>query len=255
MSFPELCVSREFAAERINAIVNHPAVRPWVGLPGRAGLDLAPVVANPANYLLMGEGGGFLLTQMEPGLYEVHSQFLPEARGENVLRCAADASRYMFTRTDCVEIVTRVPDGNLAAGVLAKRMGWSLLFKREKVWPTDSGLVGCRYYSKTLAEWVRQEDTLMQSGQWFHGKLEAAKNEAQALPLHDDDDAHDRYVGAAVEMIAAGQVAKGIDFYNRWARFAGYGPIAVIATNPVTIDIGDAILAVRNNDFEVLLCR
>lgn len=252
----KLAVAREYSASRLNHIVNHPSVRPWVA-PGEDTLDLTAAVADQRNYLLMGDGGGFLLIWQEPGVYEVHSQFLPEARGANVLATAADASRYMFTRTDCTEIRTRVPHGNVGAAVLAKRMGWEFRFERSNAWLTSGGiLVGVRYFAKTLEQWVSTADALEASGHMFHVKLEAAKLATGAKwPVHDDDLAHDRYVGAAVEMIACGQVAKGIEFYNSWARFAGYGFIAVIAADPVVIDIGDAILAVRGDDFDVLLCR
>lgn len=254
MPFEPLSVSREYSANRINAVVNHPDVRPWVG--GSGQLDLAPVIANQANVLLMGEGGGFLLVQQEPGVYEVHSQFVPGSRGSAVVEAAHDASRYMFMRTDCVEIRTKVPAGNVAAAALTRRMGWELQFERANAWQTPNGLISVRYYAKTINQWANTAPGIAATGEWFHEKLEAAKNAAgSALPIHDDDAAHDRYVGATCEMIAAGQIAKAMAFYARWAPFAGYAPIAVIATNPLVIDIGDALLAVRGSDFDVLLCR
>lgn len=254
MTFPSLSVVREFSAERINSIVNDPDVRPWVG--GFGPLDLSATVANPANVLLMGQGGGLMFIQLEPGLYEVHTQFLPDARGQNALTAVLDALRWMFTRTDCVEVVTRVPDGNAAAAALVKRINGELQFHRPNVWQAPTGLVGVKYYSKTLASWVRDTDSLNEIGDWFHEKLAAVKVASGALaPIHEDDDAHDRYVGAAAEMIVNGQVVKGINFYNRWARFAGYASISVVATNPIVIDIQDALVAVRGSDFEVLLCR
>lgn len=253
---PSLCVSREYSADRINAIVNHPEVRPWVGEPHQGYLDLTPIVANPANILLMGEGGGFMLIQQEPGIYEVHSQFLPEARGKVALQAAQDASRYMFTRTDCVEIRTKVPDGNVAAEAFARLMKYELQFWRPNVWTGPSGLVGAKFYAQTLNQWVNTAPGIGKSGHWFHEKLEAAKiAKGSILPVHDDEDAHDRYVGATVEMMASGQIGKALAFYNRWARFAGYAAISLIADNPPVIDIQDALLAIRNDDYEVILCR
>lgn len=253
---PALCVSREYSAERVNSVVNHPDVRPWMGSIELGPLDLSGAVADPRNVLLMGQGGGLLFMQLEAGLYEVHTQFLPEHRGKEAVAVVRDALRWMFTRSDAVEIVTRVPKGNDGALGLVRAIRGQLQFERPKVWPTPAGMVDVAYYSKTIMSWARDDERLSLTGEWFHGKLEAAKAAtAGAAPLHDDDDAHDRYVGAAAEMIAAGQVAKGINFYNRWAKFAGYGLISVIALNPVVIDIGDAILAVRGDDFDVLLCR
>jgi len=236
-------------------VLSHPEVRPWVG-GGSGPIDVAPLVADPRNVLLMGQGGGVLFQCLEPGLYEAHTQFVPEARGKEAVAAVRDALRWMFTRSDAVEIVTKVPEGNAAALGLVRAIHGQKQFERANAWPTADGLVGIAYYSLPIITWAGKCEEVAASGHWFHEKLEAAKAAtAGAAPLHDDDEAHDRYVGATVEMIAAGQVAKGIAFYNRWARFSGYGPVVVVASNPVVIDIGDAILAVRDQDFEVLLCR
>lgn len=256
MPFPDLSVCREYAAERINAIVNHPDVRPWVGYAELGPIDLTQTIANPDNIFLMAEGGGFICVFQEPGIWEVHSQFLPEHRGENALKSAQDGMRYMFTRTPCVELRTKVPEGNVAAAALARKMGFVHQFTREGVWPTPDGMKSVRYFAITIDQWAGQCAALEASGEFFHDKLEAAKAEKGAtIPLHAHDSAHDRYVGATVEMIAFGFIDKAMAFYRRWAAFAGYGPIYAIAANPLVIDIGDALLAVRGDDFEVLLVR
>lgn len=256
MPLPSLSVCREFAAERINAIIAHPEVRPWVGMPGQGDIDLAPVVADTRNVLLMGEGGGFLFQHIEPGIYEAHSQFVPEHRGANVLTAARDAERFMFTRTDCVEIRSKVPEGNKAALGFALAMRYELQFERANAWPTESGMVSAKYFARTINQWANLAPGIAETGEWFHDKLESAKGWfGSKTPIHDDDPIHDRYVGATCEMMLAGQVGKALAFYQRWASFAGYGPIAVIAEYPTVIDIGDAILAIKSQDFEVLLCR
>lgn len=256
MPIPSLSVCREFSAERLNSICNHPDVRPWVAAAGQGYLDLSPVVANPDNYLLMGQGGGFLFVQQSDGIYEVHSQFLPEHRGENVITAARDAERYMFTRTDCTEIRSKVPEGNVGAAAFARKMRYELQFERANAWQLGDRSVAVKYYARALNQWVNQAEELKASGHWFHEKLEAAKiASGSAMPIHDDDAAHDLYVGATVEMMQAGQIGKALAFYTRWAPFAGYGPIALVATNPFVIDIGDALLALCGDDFDVILCR
>lgn len=252
----KLSVWREYSAENINSTVNHPEVRPWVGYPELGALDLTPIVADPNNVLLMGVGGGFICQMQEPGIYEVHTQFVPEHRGENTIRAALDGLRYMFTRTDCIELRTKVPHGNVAAEWLARRVGFVHQFTREHAWPTADGMQPVKYYALTIDQWAGRTAELEASGEFFHDKLEAAKDAMGATaPLHDHDTAHDRYVGATVEMIGAGYIDKALTFYRRWAAFAGYGPIHAIAANPLVIDIGDALLAVRGDDFEVLLVR
>lgn len=254
MPLPSLSVSREYSARVINHVVNDPAVRPWVG--GVGYLDLSGLVADEHNVLLMADGGGFVFVQQEPGVYEVHSQFLPGNRGENVVQAAKDAARYMFTRTDCVEIRSKVPEENVAAAAFARKMGWDLQFRRENAWQGPNGITACSYYAKSITQWANGCAEIAATGHWFHEKLEAAKISGDAAsPIHDDDEIHDRYVGATVEMMMAGQIDKALGFYQRWAAFAGYGPIAVIATNPIVIDIGDALLALRGDDFDVILVR
>lgn len=255
MAFPTLSVCREFSAERVNAVANHPGVRPWVG-GGDGPLDLSGLVANPANVLLMGQGGGVLFQCLAPGLYEAHTQFVPDARDAGAVRAVKDALRWMFTRTDAIEIVTKVPDGNKPALGMVRAIHGQKLFERDGIWPVAGRFEAVSYYTLPIMAWAATADGIAASGEWFHGKLEAAKADRDgALPPHDDDPAHDRYVGATVEMIAAGQVDKGLAFYGRWAVFAGYGPIRAIAANPLVIDIGDALVAVRDDDFSVLLCR
>lgn len=250
-----LSVSRHVNATLLNAVVNDASVRPWVG-PGTHELDLSPVVADAANVLLMDEHGGCLFERVGAGTYEVHTQFLPEGRGPAALQAVRDALHWMFTQTDAIEIQTKVPVNNIPALALVKAIGGELHFYRDRVWETAEGLIGVNHYVQTIDAWAGKADTAKAAGEWFHGKLEAAKAQsASGSPVHDDDEAHDRYVGATVEMILAGQIDKGLWFYNRWARFAGYAAVAQIADSPPVIDIQDAILAIRPNDFEVLLCR
>lgn len=254
MPLPSFSVCREFSAERINIVANHPAVRPWLG--GQGTLDLTPLVADSRNYLLMNGDGGVLFQFLEPGLYEAHTQFLPSCRGAEAVQAVKDALRWMFTRTDAIEIVSKVPAGNKGALGLVRAIHGQLQFTRDNAFLLGGQMASVGYYSLPIMAWAGKCEELADSGQWFHEKLEAAKNAtAGAAPLHDDDDAHDRYVGATVEMFQAGQIGKALGFYSRWAKFAGYGPISLIATNPVVLDIGDAILAVREDDFSVLLCR
>lgn len=247
-------VERQFAAERVNRIANDPEVRPWLG--GSGALDLSAQVANSVNVLLMNDDGGVFFEGLEPGLYEAHTLFLPQGRGPKAIQAVRDALRWMFTKSDAVEIVTKIPDGNKGALGLVRAIHGERRFHREKAIVVDGADRGVDYYALPIMSWAGKADELGASGHWFHEKLERAKSATEgAAPLHDDDEAHDRYVGATVEMIAAGQVAKGLAFYGRWAKIAGYGPITAIAVNPLVLDIGDAILAVRDDDFTVLLCR
>lgn len=256
MKLRELSVIRQTDATQINAVANHRDILPFVAGVADA-IDLGEALSNRDNVLLMAdETGGQFYIKSEPGVYEVHTLFLPEARGKHVIDVVTDAVHYMFTRTDCVEIVTRVPDGNVAAAALTRRFGGNFLFHMSNAWPSPSGNVGAGFYMHGYRDWIRRASYLSVTGHDFHDQLETAKIASGSdLPIHDDDDCHDRYVGAACEMIAAGQPDKGVAVYNQWARLAGYQEISIVSRNPTVIDIHDALIAARGDSMEVLLCR
>lgn len=99
-------LERSFDAARINAVVNHPDVRPFVGALDLGDLDLSTVVAAPEHWFLMGDHGGFLLAWSAPGVREVHTFVLPEGRGRwaNEARAAmleyaaANGTRQLWTK-------------------------------------------------------------------------------------------------------------------------------------------------------------
>jgi hypothetical protein len=241
-------IRRTFDPRLLNAVVNHPEVRPYVG--GEGVLDLTDLIANPVNFALVTQGGGFLLINQGEGIYEVHSQFLPEAR-RNTRKAMKAGFDYMFTRTDCERVTTQVPDSNLAAQALAKAAGFRLMFRREDTPRGPTAFMGL-----TAEEWAQGNASLEADGEWFHAALETAKTAAgSTLEVHGHDGAHERAVGAAVRMIRSGNVRKGVGFYNRWARFAGYAPIALVSETPAVIDVVDAVVGMNPEGMEILLCR
>lgn len=222
----------------LNTVANHPDVRPW--LQGEGPLDLSSVIGNPANIALQAAQGGWVLQNLSPGVYEVHSMFLPEGRGSAVKKALAAALDYVFSATDCRQIVTRLPAGNVRAAALGKIAGF-------RPWFGDRHRI-------EIEDWAQASRACREAGEWFHEQLEAAKlAHGSALDVHADDPGHDRAVGAAVLMCRAGNPAKAVWHYNAWAAAAGYAPITLISVNPMVIDVVDAVLEGPN--MEVLLCR
>lgn len=219
----------------LSLVANDPCVRPWLG--GEGPIDLGPVAEDPANVVLESETGGFVLQKLDAGLYEAHSIFLPKSR--EAPKLAQDGFRYMFTATDCLEIVSKVPANNRRAHGLARWCGLQETFRRARAWNGHD----VSYRSLTFDRWKARDPELRGHGEWFHSLLDAAKARGGSnLPVHADDEAHDRAVGAAVLMIRAGNAAKAVWTYNRWAVFAGYSNIRMISQNPVLLDVGDAIV-------------
>jgi hypothetical protein len=251
---PEPEIERTFAPDRVNEIINHPSILPAVTVPGISiPLDMTPLVMDTHNFFLMAPGGCIVFIRDEPGIYEVHTNFLPEYRGRNALRASRAAYRWMFTRTDCMILQTRVPAPNVAADLFCRLVGATKDFVRPKVWPTVNGMVDLAFWTLHYADWVRRDGSVSASGHAFHVKLESERIRHNLEdPLHPDEECHDRYVGACVEMIYGGQPDKAVILYNRWAGFSGYGKIALIARSPMVLDIGDAVLQVLDHDFRVL---
>lgn len=245
-------IGRERTARRVNAVINHPEVQPFVKGLAKLPLDLSPAVLNPNNVLLMGQHGGVFFHQHQPGIYEAHTQVVPEGRGAWTVAMVKAALHWMFTRSDAVEILTRCPKGNFAARALAKAIGGKMLFTNPRGWVMDDVVISADIFALTIQDWLKTAPGLEERGHWFHDRLREQFDELGATePIHDDDLVHDRYVGAACEMFLNGQPQKGIVFYNRWAALADYEKIDLVSLDPLAVDIRTAIVVVRGNDFYV----
>jgi hypothetical protein len=114
-------LERSFDTARINEVINHPSVRPYVG-PGDYFADVTPLVNDTNNWFLMGEHGGFGLTQTTPGVHEIHTFILPEGRGA----WARDAAQVLldFARENGDNKVwTKVPSDQKNVEVYTRRAG------------------------------------------------------------------------------------------------------------------------------------
>lgn len=245
-------IRRDYDAKWLNAIVNHPEVYPWVRGVLEGEIDLTAQVQNPANILISGEYGAVLFVQLQQGLYEAHSQAIPEGRGQWMVNFVNEAIKFMFTRTDCFELLTKCPHGNLGARALAKCVGGKRLFTNPTGWVRDNKTIPADIFGITIQDWMLTAKGLEERGHWFHERLmqEYARLGRKEAP-HPDDDTHDRYVGMACEMFLGGQPEKAVILYCRWAAMAGYAPIHLVSRNPIAVDIHDAIIVVKNNDFYV----
>jgi len=248
-------VVRSFDAKEANRIINDPAILSKIAPSDIDQIDLTEVIANPRNVLLEVEGGILLFgADIEGGRYELHTTFLPDYGGVHALTVSREAYRWMFTHTECMEIVTRVPAVNRAAALMARKIGFIPQFSRHDVWKTLDGYCDVKFYSLSYETWLGMaKDELIESGRRFHRELDAQRAAmGHGEPHHPDEDCHDHYVGARCETIYSGQPAKAVVLYNRWARWSGYGQIALISQSPLVIDIGDAVLLIQNGDFKIL---
>lgn len=239
-------IERQVDAARINRLFAEPSI--WRPLPGATGpLDMTRVVANPANHVLMSGIGGMIFEHKMPGIYEIHTAVLPEHRGSAAVGMAQTMVHWLFTRTDAMEVFTRVPHGNLPAATLTRLMGAQRRFTVKQPFPHD-------IYSGTLQDWLEIAPGLESAGEWFHETLAAQYRDLGMSDVaHAHNAHHNRHVGAAVEMFRAGLPGKGVTVYNRWAAMARAPEISVIGLAPLTIDIRDCVLIVEHGEFRV--CR
>lgn len=243
-----MIVRRTLDATFLNEVANDPAVRPALG--GEGELDLTDTVANPANLALVCSGGGFVLTPLSSGAYEVHSLFKP-GQGTAPVRAMRAAQEWVFTRTDCVSIWSKVPKSNRAAKGLALAGGLRPMFEGDLL-----GFGPTEMVELPIMRWAMQSESLEKHGERFHALLEKAKRKAgSSLPTHAHDPAHERAVGAALLMFEHGQPQKGAAFYNTWAGVGGYSPLSLLSMSPIVVDAGDAIVGLGVAGVEVLLCR
>lgn len=252
-------IRRTMDAGFLNSVVNHPEVRPWLG--GAEPIDLAPALSDPRNVALVSDHGGFFLEWREPGLYEVHTQFLPSGRGRHAFEAVWEAMRYMFVETDCTRLLTRVPVFNRRTLAFTAAIGWRKLFERKAAWPMPNGQMSdVHYYAFDFEDWRARDRTLAAHGQWFHDFFDREIRVRELeVPEHPEDHDHDVAVGAAVLMFRSGNSSKATHLYNRYALHSGYPTIRLIGQNPAIIDMSDAFLRtvvqVKDGNMEVLLCR
>ena len=244
-------LQRMFDATVINEIVNHPDVLPHVGGSGQP-LDLSDVVKDPQNICFYDDGCVGIFNALTPGIFEIHSMALPEKRGKQLALAAAAAMHVIFTRTRAIEVITRIPPGNIRAFAAAKRLGFRLEFTTPHGWisPTGSGPVG--WYRLSLQDWASIAPGLVERGRWFHDKVEAACARSGVVRAHHpDDDTHNRFAGMACEMILGGMIEKGLHFLNRFNAITRAPAVQVMSVNPLVIHIGDIALGVNLETQEI----
>jgi hypothetical protein len=214
----------------MNSVINHPSVKGGAQVKGVC--DISETILNRKNVLLENDHGGFLVLERMPGIYECHTQFLPSGRGANVRECAKWAFRYMFTKTDCMKVITTA---STPAAIKLSRE-----FFREK---GETG--GVKYFSLTYEDWVETDDEVKREGELFHELVKDNTN-------HGKDESHDIHVGSASLMFKAGNINKAQTLYNQWAIMSGYEPVSIESANPLILRIKNMIISYEDGD---ILCQ
>lgn len=117
-------IARSYDPKKLNYLVNHESIRPFVGGDITQPLDLSAALENPENVFLANEHGGFFFTWTAPDTYEVHTFILPEGRGQGAVDLALEARDWMELH-GADHIWTRVPKGRENVRRLTVAAGFS----------------------------------------------------------------------------------------------------------------------------------
>ncbi len=221
--------------DELNEIINHPDVYDGhlITEKQEGPIDCTEYFERGA-FGVIGEGFGFLLDPLVPGVYEVHTSIMPEFRHKSKA-ITLESMGEVFTQTSALEIVTRIKN-NPAAKQLALSVGMRKTFERDDV----------EYFSIHISQWAATADQFIPVGEKFHTTLEEAGAESD----HGKDENHDHYVGIAMAMAYAGLLEKGVWFYSMWARLANFAPIQALSDNKFLI--GNSIVQFVDNELTVL---
>ena len=118
----------------INYLINHPSIQPYVCGELAGQLDITVLLQNTDNIFFSDEVSGCGFIKLGPGRYELHSFSLPEGRGRQVKKGFEQVRDWMWSHTDCTEIVTMVPVNNRMARGAARMTGFKKYGTLEKAW-------------------------------------------------------------------------------------------------------------------------
>ena len=251
---PKVKVRPENDAAIINAVLNDPAVRPWVADASAGEINIHQQLEDPNVVFLMGEYGGVMLHRFMSGIVEVHTFVEPRGRGAWTRGMIQAVQHWIFTKTDCFEILTRIPISHKPALALAIKSGMVHEFTRPDGVTINGVTMPVDIYKLTIADWVKNTPSLERRGEVFHTWLNEEAAKVGYTNPHEDDPQHNRIVGATLEMIMGGQPLKGVLFYNRWAVISRHAPIALTSLDPVTVKFDIGTIHLRDGTLEFTPC-
>lgn len=239
-------------AAKINELINHPGVYEVIRGTVTEALDMSALVGKAPHVVMTCDHAGMIFICHQPGMYELHSVFLPQQDRVKSMAWARDVFDWMFTHTDACEIITKCPQTNPAAKMAAIKNGFLFEWLTRPLWPSDDFLVPFYVYSLRIERWAQRATHMQALGHSFHDALHSQyADKGMDIVTHAEDLLHDQYVGIAVAMMV--NPFKAADFYNRWAVMNGYAKMFIEELQPLIINITESRLRLGpDQTFEVL---
>lgn len=182
--------------------------------------------------------GYVLFMPKQIGVWEQHTAFDKEHRGKYALAAVQESHKAMFMQTDAWQLISPCPEWHPGASMFAKSLGAVKAFRNVNAYTRDGRKQWADIYTLTIAAWsylVHSE--FQEEGEQWHEAVFA-----NIEPHHEDDPAHNGFLGLAVAM-SKFSPQKAVALYNAWAQLAGYQVANVLAADPTglcVIDIGNA---------------
>lgn len=184
--------------------------------------------------------GYILYTPRGAGVFEQHTAFLELHRGKFAAECIDWAFRAMFLETSCTQLITVCQAWQPETRLSAKSRGAIELFTIPRYAKKDGKEHPAAVFGITVMEWAwRHHQDFGYAGEKWHDEVFA-----DLEPHHEEDPAHNGFLGLALEM-GKKQPHKAIAVYNAWASLAGYAPGELLwadAAGNSLIDIQVAIV-------------
>jgi hypothetical protein len=234
------------------AILTQPDVWEPQALDGVAKPKLFPFGDEEWVFAMSDETGPvaiLIFVSLGQGVYEQHSA-IPEKHRGSWNQMIEEAHRALFLQTDATMIVTFCPDWMPLLTKVSARFGAKKMWHKDFIGNRSSVPYGADMMGLTVMDWAwRNHLNFKQQGHEWH---ESAF--ADGAQHHDDDIAHDGFVGLALQM-SVEQPQKAQMVYNTWARTAGYYPLTILwaSDGNSLIDIGSSTILNRGGKFAAAL--
>lgn len=148
---------------RINEILNEPSVKEGALFGKDEVVDAAKFFH--VGFTLMANGGCFLCFPIDSESLDVHTNFLPDYRGDNALSEAKSGLRMVITQTSINRIFTRVHEDSMAVRKFARWAGFEETLRSDKF----------IHYTLNIEKFVSDDEPLKAlGGEKFPGSPESS---------------------------------------------------------------------------------